>query len=564
MQHFVQLFRSIDATTSSNAKIDALVEYFRAAAPADAAWAVYFLSGKRLKRFITSRDLQLWARQLTGLPEWLFAECYSSVGDTAETVALLVGNEQTGDSSLSLQQWLENRILPLRQLEKAQQAQAVKGWWQQLSITECFVLNKMLTGAFRVGVAKTMVYKALAQVTGLPQAVIAHRFIGDWQPSADFYRLAVDPEQRRSDSAKPYPFYLAYPLELDPDHPDSVTTGNQLENRLGPTDHWLAEWKWDGIRGQMLHHQSGVYLWSRGEDVITHQFPELAEAATQLPQGVVLDGEILCWREGRPEPFSALQKRLGRKRPSARFLRQYPAVFMAYDLLEYGHLDQRNQPLAQRKQLLATVLDGLSQPSVFRQSPPVAFDNWPMLEQLRQSARHYGVEGLMLKRLDSPYLSGRKKGDWWKYKVDPYTLDAVLLYAQPGSGRRASLYTDYTFGVWQDDELVPVAKAYSGLSDKAINRVDNWIRKNTVERFGPVRSVRPELVFELAFENIAPSPRHKSRLALRFPRIKRWREDKTSREADSLTMLEHLLAEKANGVSPLPAASGRIASPDQD
>jgi len=545
MKRFVDLFQKIDATTSTNAKVEFLANYLTNAEPADAAWATYFLTGNRIKRFITSKNLQTWAKELTAMPDWLFAESYNAVGDTAETVALLVAQGESTLNELPLHQWLEQHILPMRNLSKEQQGAEIKNWWQQMNAAECFVLNKLLTGAFRVGVAKTLVFKALSQITSLPQAVLAHRFVGNWQPSADFYLAAINPEGKKSDSAKPYPFYLAYPLEADDDSTPDTLAADYLTQRLNRPEDWFAEWKWDGIRGQILHHASGVYLWSRGEEVISEQFPELISAGAELPMGTVLDGEILCWRDGLPEEFSVLQTRLGRKKPSTTFIAKHPAIFMAYDLLELNHNDIRSLPLMQRKSHLAQVINTLPLNSKFTMSPEIDFGDFEHLEQLRGDARNFGVEGLMLKRRQSAYQAGRKKGDWWKYKVDPYTVDAVLLYAQPGSGRRASLYTDYTFAVWQGEELVPVAKAYSGLTDREINQVDDWIRKHTVERFGPVRSVQPELVFELAFENIARSTRHKSNVALRFPRIKRWRHDKTAAEAEQLDMLLHLLDEKA-------------------
>lgn len=556
MKQFVELFLAIDSTTLTNNKIDALTQYYESASNADAAWATAFLTGNKFKRFITSRDLQQWALEYTDLPDWLFKQSYASVGDTAETVALLVASSKkalrsidpinTELSNISLHELIEQKILPLRTLDKSQQSEMVKALWQEVDSNWCFVFNKILTGAFRVGVAKATVYKALAKVSSIPTTVLAHRFTGKWQPSAAFFAEALDPEAKPSDNAKAYPFCLAYPLQAEFDTElNAKAYPSYLQTKLEAPSNWIAEWKWDGIRGQLLKHHSGVYLWSRGEDIISVQFPELIDAASALPEGAVLDGEILCWQDGKPQSFAHLQKRLGRKKPSAKTISRYPAIFMAYDLLEKDSTDIRERPLIQRRSYLEDIIARTDQPQHFLCSPLVAFDHWHQLEQQRLNARQYGVEGLMIKRKQSAYRVGRKKGDWWKYKLDPYTVDAVLLYAQPGSGRRANLYTDYTFAVWQDQELVPVAKAYSGLSDKEINRVDAWIRKNTVERFGPVRSVKPELVFELAFENIAPSSRHKSKLALRFPRIQRWREDKAVEAADNITLLQHLVDEKS-------------------
>ncbi|MCR6650858.1 MAG: ATP-dependent DNA ligase [Cellvibrionaceae bacterium] len=527
MKKFVALFQALDTTTSTNAKVAGMVEYFQTVPTADAAWATYFLTGERIKRFITSRDLQNWAIEMTGMPEWLFKDAYHTVGDTAETVALLVGQAHSNMQDKSLQEWIEREILPLMPLSKPEQGERVKQWWRELDTAECFVLNKIITGAFRVGVSKALVLRALAQVAQLEPAIVAHRFIGAWQPSAEFFQAALSPAGHTSAAPRPYPFYLAYPLE-------------QTLESIGEPEEWLAEWKWDGIRGQMMHQGGEVLIWSRGEELVTAQFPELEELARRLPEGAVLDGEILAWANDAPLDFAALQKRLGRKKPGAAVMRESPVVFMAYDLLQYSGEDWRERPLHARKSRL-TQLAAQVEDTRLMFSPILQFQSWEDLGQLRAQARAQSVEGLMLKRRESTYQVGRKKGDWWKWKIDPYTIDAVLLYAQPGSGRRANLYTDYTFALWQGDELVPVAKAYSGLTDSEINRVDNWVRRNTVERFGPVRSVKPELVFELAFENIAFSKRHKSGVAVRFPRIKRWREDKPFREADTLDNLKALI-----------------------
>lgn len=527
MKRFVDLFQALDTTTSTNAKVAALVEYFRKTPPGDAVWATYFLTGERLKRFISSRDLQIWAMEFTAMPEWLFKESYHTVGDTAETVALLVGQAHSQMDDRPLQQWMEHDILPLAQRDKNQQGERIKHWWSLLDVNECFLLNKILTGAFRVGVSKTLVLRALAEVAQLDPAVVAHRFVGTWRPSVEFFQQALSAAGHTEEVLRPYPFFLAYPLE------------QSLDSIGAPAD-WLAEWKWDGIRGQIMHHRGQVLIWSRGEELVTQQFPELVELALHLPDGVVLDGEILAWKNNVPMDFAALQKRLGRKKPAGAILQHNPVIFMAYDLVQWRGDDWREQPLQERKKQLQNIIQQTDEPRLIL-SPELEFNSWTELMELRDRARAQSVEGLMLKRRDSTYQVGRKKGDWWKWKIEPYTIDAVLLYAQPGSGRRANLYTDYTFALWQGEELVPVAKAYSGLTDSEINRVDNWVRRNTVERFGPVRSVKPELVFELAFENIALSNRHKSGVAVRFPRIKRWREDKPFQEADTLDNLKSLI-----------------------
>jgi DNA ligase-1 len=529
MRAFAALYDALDTTTSTNARVLALAEYFRTVAPADGAWAVYFLSGRRLKRFIGPALLGRWLTDASGLPAWLVEESYASVGDLAETIALLLdrsAEEAPDDAPLAA--WVEERLLPLRGLDPEAQRERVVGWWRRLPYRECFLLNKLLTGELRVGVSQTLVARALAELTGLPRPAIEHRLMGDWAPTEAFYRTLVDPAARDEHAgSRPYPFFLAAALE---DAPDT----------LGALDDWQAEWKWDGIRAQLVRRAGQVYLWSRGEELVTERFPELAAAAARLPDGLVLDGEILAWDEDAGvQPFSVLQTRIGRTKLTKKLLESTPVRFLAYDLLEEGGEDLRTTPLAERRARLERVLGGVPPP--FMVGGIVAAGSWAELARLREGSRERRVEGLMLKRRDGAYGTGRTRGGWWKWKIEPYTFDAVLVYAQPGHGRRSSLYTDYTFAVWQGESLVPVAKAYSGLTDAEIAEVDRWIRRHTLERFGPVRSVEPVQVFELAFEGINRSTRHKSGVALRFPRIARWRRDKPAREADSLATLEALI-----------------------
>ena len=435
-----------------------------------------------------------------------------------------------------LAEWVEARILPLKSADPATQQARVTEWWRTLDRQQRFVLLKLLTGELRVGVSHTLVVRAIAQAANLPATTIAARLMGDWTPSPEWFASILSHEHTDEDRSRPYPFFLAAPVDGDP-----ATLGPLAAVPLSPgeRDGWIAEWKWDGIRAQLVRRAGAVYLWSRGEELITDRFPEIAAAATRLPDGTVLDGEVLAFRDDRPLPFSALQQRIGRKTQVAQMLRAVPAVFMAYDILEEGGVDLRERPLEQRRRILESHLPGDA--GVLRTSPLVAAASWEALAQLRAEARGRGVEGLMIKRAASPYGVGRKRGDWWKWKIDPYTMDAVLIYAQPGSGRRASLLTDYTFGVWDDGELVPIAKAYSGLSNKEIAEVDGWIRRHTRERFGPVRHVEPVQVFELGFEGIAKSSRHRSGIAVRFPRMLRWRKDKKPEEADTLATVRAIL-----------------------
>ena len=535
MKRFATLYEVLDRTTSTNEKVAALAGYFADAPAEDAAWAVFFLTGQRFKRLLPARSLAAWAMQAAAVPEWLFEESYASVGDLAETVSLLldgirldgIGAAPAPDLPLSV--WVAERLLPLRDLPPEEQERQVTGWWAGLGRWETFVLNKMLTGALRVGVSQTLVERALAQVAGVDPAVVAHRLMGAWEPTPEAYRdLLVTEAGAGEDASRPYPFFLASPLEDPPE-------------TLGPAAEWQIEWKWDGIRAQVLRRQGRVWIWSRGEELITERFPELERTAQALlPDGTVLDGEIMAWRDGAPLPFSTLQRRIGRKRLTDKVLSEAPAAFVVYDVLEEGGRDARERPLADRR----AALERLVAPArpLFLPSPRIEAIDWADVARAREEARGRGVEGLMLKRLASPYRSGRRRGDWWKWKIDPHTVDAVLIYAQSGHGRRANLLTDYTFAVWSGGELVPVAKAYSGLSDPEILELDGWLRRHTVQKFGPVRSVEPLQVFEVAFEGIALSPRHRSGVAVRFPRIARWRKDKKPEEADTLEGLKRLIS----------------------
>jgi DNA ligase-1 len=526
MRRFSALYESIDQTTSTNAKVAALAAYFRDSPPADAAWAIFFLTGRRLKRVVPSAGLREWAQELSRLPEWLFRECYSAAGDFAELIALALDAVPSGppQPDLPLAAWVEDRLMPLQKMDAAGQRAQVTRWWLGLPRAERFLLNKLLTGEFRVGVAQTLVVRALAVAAGIEPTRVAARLMGDWMPSPEWFTSVVAGETAgNADPSQPYPFFLASPLEGPPD-------------ALGDRQDWLVEWKWDGIRAQLVRRGGDTWLWSRGEELITHRFPEIAAAATHLPDGTVLDGEVLAFTDGRPMPFSALQQRIGRQKQVAQVMRAVPAVFVVYDVLERDGMDLRPRALTERRDVLPHLVTG----GVLRVSEEVAAPTWDELAALRLESRARGVEGFILKRRDSEYGVGRRKGAWWKWKIDPLTIDAVLIYAQPGNGRRASLLTDYTFGVWDQGELVPVAKAYSGLSNQEIEELDKWIRRHTRERHGPVRAVDPAQVFELGFEAIAPSSRHKSGVAVRFPRMLRWRRDKPASEADTLDSLKKL------------------------
>jgi DNA ligase 1 len=527
MKRFARLFAAIDETTATNEKVGALVDYFQSAPPADAAWAVHFLSGRRPKRLVGSRKLAAWAADEADIPEWLFEESYHAVGDLAETITLVLP-DGGASSELPLAHWVEERLLRLQGEDDDVQREVLAGAWQELDRKERFVWNKLITGSFRVGASQRLVIRALAEVSGVKEGVIAHRLMGAWDPTPEFFQRLIAPDTQDADVSRPYPFFLAHPLEAEP-------------ASLGDLEDWIAEWKWDGIRAQLIRRAGRTFLWSRGEELLAGRFPEVEENGALLPEGTVIDGELLPWVDGGPLPFAQLQRRIGRKSLGRKILDEVPAILVAYDLLEEGGTDIRARPLSERRTRLAALVQSVPLAGRLLLSPAISAADWKALTEARRAARETGAEGIMLKRLSSEYGVGRRRGDWWKWKVDPLTVDAVLIYAQPGSGKRAGLFTDYTFGIWEGNHLVPFAKAYTGLTDEEIRKVDAFVRRNTLEKFGPVRTVKPELVFELHFEGIQRSSRHKSGIAVRFPRMARWRTDKTAEEADTIETVRGFL-----------------------
>ncbi|SPJ23965.1 ATP-dependent DNA ligase [Palleronia abyssalis] len=528
MKRFTDLFTRLDQTTKTNAKVDALAAYFQDAPETDRLWTIALLSGRRPKRAITTTYLREWAAERASIPLWLFEESYPIVGDLAETIALILP-DATRESDNTLTHWIDMvRTLPT--LDEAQRKAAILSAWDQLRAKERFVFNKLLTGGFRMGVSQKLMTRALSRATHIPEPDLAHRLMGDWRPETTSFDALIRAPDPETDLSKPYPFYLAYQLDGGPSSLD--TSSND----------WAAERKWDGIRGQLVLRGGQHFLWSRGEELMTDRFPELARLIDYLPPGTVLDGEVLAWAEDSPMSFNLLQKRIGRKTVPKKLLTEAPVILYAYDLLEWQGEDIRPHPFRDRRARLDDLVAQVPSDAPLRASPLLTFDSWDELAAIREKSRKYNAEGIMLKRWDAPYRDGRKKGDWWKWKVDPLTIDAVMIYAQQGHGRRANLFTDFTFAVWDDDNLVPFTKAYSGLTDAEFRKITAWVRKNTLERYGPVRQVKPEHVFEIAFEGIQESPRHKSGVALRFPRMARWRHDKPLAEANTLNDLKEMLA----------------------
>jgi DNA ligase 1 len=563
MKRFAALYAELDVSTATNAKVAALQRYFARAEPADAAWAVYFLCGGKPRQVVPTAQLRSLARERARIDEWLFEECYQAVGDLAETIALVLPAPQR-HSDLGLAAWVEERLLPLRGADPATQIERIAAYWDELDAAGRFLLVKLIGGGFRVGVSKLLVQRALALHAGIDAKQVAQRMMGytDAQARPDaarYARLVAAEADGPAEAGQPYPFFLAHALEVPL---------AEFDQRLGPPTDWLVEWKYDGIRAQVVKRAGSVWVWSRGEELVTERFPEVVAAAQALPDGSVLDGEIVVWKNDRPAAFNLLQQRIGRKTLGKKVLAEAPVTFIAYDLLEWQGADWRDQPQQARRLQLDSAVQG----TALQLSPPVEGITWDALAALREESRERGVEGFMLKHRQARYGTGRRKqddlagGTWWKWKIDPLSVDAVLIYAQAGHGRRASVYTDYTFAVWNRTprdaaevaavlaaignrepavpgalQLVPFAKAYSGLSDEEFRGVDHVIRRTTLEKFGPVRSVLPSLVFELGFEGINRSPRHKSGIAVRFPRMLRWRHDKPLIEADTLSSLEALL-----------------------
>ncbi|WP_423146461.1 ATP-dependent DNA ligase [Rubrolithibacter danxiaensis] len=536
MKDFARLFSDLDETNKTNEKVRILKEYFTHVSDEDKINTLALFTGRKPKRQINATLIRIWAMEMAAIPQWLFEESYQVVGDLGETISLLLP-QKIKSQDLSLTAWI-NEINSIGGFTEEDKKQWLLNAWSSMTQQERFVFNKILTGSFRVGVSQSLIIKALSEISGLDTATLTHRIMGNWDPKTFNFSDLMQQQDASDDISRPYPFYLAYAIQ---ETSDQVKTAEEIEQDLGDPLQWQAEWKWDGIRAQAIHRKGKIYVWTRGEELATEKFPEFHDFLYDIPEGTVLDGEAICFANGAPLPFNVLQTRIGRKNLTKKILSESPMAFIAYDCLEYQNEDIRSLPLDERRKILENLHSCSSYQDVFRLSPVIDFKSWKELYELRQKSRENHAEGFMLKKLSSAYQVGRKRGDWWKWKIDPLSVDAVMIYAQKGHGRRADLYTDYTFAVWDEDKLVPFAKAYSGLTDKEIKQVDAFVKRNTLEKFGPVRTVKPELVFEIGFEGINLSSRHKSGVALRFPRILRWRQDKKIEDADTLETLKALL-----------------------
>lgn len=536
MRNFARLFMELDETNKTNEKVKVLKDYFNAVPDSDKMHMLALFTGRRPKRPINSTLVRNWAIEASKIPAWLFEESYQVVGDLAETMALLMPRH-AGNSSKTLTEWIAE-INALGDKSEDEKKLWLMDSWGMLDSSERFVFNKLLTGGFRVGVSQNLVIKALSEIAGIDAAALTHRIMGKWMPETYTYTELVQDKNPADDISRPYPFFLAYPIQ---ETSEKQKSPEELEIALGGASGWQAEWKWDGIRSQLIKRDGEIFIWSRGEDLATDKFPELHPFLKALPDGTVIDGELLAFRDSKPLPFGVLQTRIGRKNLSKKIMEESPVAVIAYDCMEYEGEDIRYKPQSERRAVLEQLQALTPYPLIFNLSPLIHFDSWEQLAEIRSQSRSMTAEGIMLKRKSAAYQVGRKRGDWWKWKIDPLSIDAVMVYAQKGHGRRADLYTDYTFAVWDGDKLVPFAKAYSGLTDAEIAKVDYFVKRNTLEKFGPVRTVKPELVFEIGFEGINKSTRHKSGVALRFPRILRWRHDKPKEEADTLETLKGFL-----------------------
>ena len=529
MKLFAELIRTLDSTNKTTLKVEALTHYFKAASDKDKVWAIAILSHRRPPRPVNTTLLREWATELANIPLWLFEESYHIVGDLAETIALIIpASDSSSDKSLN--QFLQE-IIELKKLSDIEKKEYLHKNWLELNYYERFVFSKLITGSFRIGVSQKLMTRALAKATNIDEDILAYKLMGNWEPFTISYNQLILEENEEDYLSKPYPFYLAYALEND-------------VMKLGDVSEWSAEHKWDGIRSQVIIRNNELFVWSRGEELVTDKYPEFQAFINAIPNGTVMDGEIMPFPNGEIGTFNDLQTRIGRKTISKVLLEKMPVILKVYDLLEWNGEDIREKPYWERRGFLQKLVqDANTSETPLYLSESFAFNSWEEVAEERQRAREERSEGLMLKRQDSPYLVGRKKGDWWKWKVAPLTIDAVLTYAMRGHGRRSNLFTDYTFGLWDEEknELVTFAKAYSGLTDAEFRKLDAWIKRNTLERFGPVRSVTPHHVFEIAFEGIAESKRHKSGVATRFPRILRWRQDKKIEDANSLEDLKALI-----------------------
>lgn len=543
VQATAALVRDLPSIASVAARTARLAEHFAAADEASAAWTLWFLLGHRLRRPVPSAALRRWVAARAGISEELAAACHDHVGDLAETLSLLLPERDAPAEDLPLAQLVAEGVVPLASAPREAQERIVESFWRRLDRDGAFLYHKLLTGAFRVGAAQGLATRAAAAALGVDPPLLEERLMGGFEPGAAAWRALREPPDPREAARQPRPFQLAHAIPAGFAGAADASGASLLEGGgfdPGPVSAWLFEFKWDGVRAQLIRREAPTIA-SRGEGRLDASFPEVIEAAAALPLGCVLDGEIVLWSRDRPAPFASLQRRLGVARHLPGLFDEERAILLAFDLLEAGGEDLRARSLEERRALLEALLAELPADSI-RLSPRLLPSSWEEADAMRRGAAERGAEGLMAKRLDGAYLGGRPRGAWWKWKLDPRTIDAVVIAAQSGHGRRAGLLSDYTLAVRDGDSLVPIAKAYSGLDERELLEIDRVLRRTILARRGPVRVVEPTIVLEIAFEGVRESPRHRSGLSLRFPRIARWRRDKAPADADRLADVRAMLA----------------------
>jgi DNA ligase 1 len=521
VDRFAPLLDSLAFTPSRLGKLRLMHEYFMSTPDPDRGWALAALTGEL--SFAGVKPAQIRDLVLERVDAELFSLSHDFVGDLAETVALIWPKKHGANHVPSLSEVVDSMAVATRDSSGA----LLGAWLDALDATARWALLKLATGALRVGVSARLAKTALAEDSTASLDEIEAVWHALHPPYTELFAWLEGRAARPELGDRPTftPLMLAQPLEED-DIP-----------KLSPAD-YRAEWKWDGIRVELVGRGGERRLYSRSGDDIGAAFPDLLAT---LNEDVVLDGELLVMRDGVIAPFNDLQQRLNRKIATSKMIADYPAWLRLYDILERAGEDLRPLPFDERRHRLEQWYRAAPRTRMDI-SPLLPFTAWDQLREFRDTARERAIEGLMLKRGDSAYVSGRPKGPWFKWKRDALTVDTVLMYAQRGHGKRSSFYSDYTFGVWREAELVPVGKAYSGFTDEELRRLDRWIRDHTIDRFGPVRAVEPDLVLEVAFDSVHRSTRHKSGLAMRFPRIHRIRWDKPAAEADQVETLAKLVS----------------------
>ena len=581
MIQFVKLIRSLDQALGNLEKKNCIKEYFQNALLLENEnmtnnlnksqdqwlslfWAVYFLSGEKLNRIFPSKLLKLCTIKKTNMPQWLFDECYDFVGDLAETIAHLACDKKeiNDDLSTSLHQKIQS-FMEIKNADDEKKLNFFTKDFEDKSFYYIFTVCKMFTGGFRLGVSRLQVTQVISEICGVNKELIASRLIVFFKQNyanieaVKYLFSELLPSEQRTvtldmTAAIPFPFYLSQ--NLSDKMKDEFFRSYRPEN-------WIIEWKWDGIRTQLLvkinteTQKKDIQLWTRGEEFVSEKFPGLIEATDKcINEDVVLDGELLVWdfNKNKPKNFSSIQKILSKKKPKLESKNDNgfdKAIFMAYDVLSLKGQDLRSNTLKNRKTILQKLFKEHLTEQEFMLSP--IFVNLSPIEvdQQRISARQNNSEGVMLKRMNGQYSVGRTKSntgyDSFKWKMNPLSADAVIIYAQKGHGIRSGIFSDYTFAIFNDEketeELVPFAKAYSGLSNADMKVIDSKIKKITEESYGPVKKVRPEIIVELLFDSISESKRHKSGIAVRFPRMKRIRFDKNLNDIDRLSSLKKLI-----------------------